>query len=75
MTDFLLAIVVGTIPVLGIVVLAMAGRLLRKCGSGPRGDCLPCGRSGCEPKATDDATACRTGSKAGSCPADRATHG
>jgi hypothetical protein len=76
MTDFLLAIVVCAIPVLGIVVLAMSGRVLRKtCATGPRGDCQRCGRSDREPPAADGATSHRTGSKVGSCPADQATHG
>ena len=48
MTEFLLPILVFSVPVLGIVLLAMAGRRLTKScgGTGPDGRCLRCGESG-----------------------------
>lgn len=48
MTEFLLPILVFSVPVLGIVLLAMMGRRLTKScgGTGPDGRCLRCGESG-----------------------------
>ena len=45
MTEFLLAVLVFSVPVLGIVVLALMGRRLTKScgGTGPQGQCMRCG--------------------------------
>jgi hypothetical protein len=45
-SDFLLPILVFTVPVLGIVVLALTGRRLKgSCGGvGPDGSCARCGK-------------------------------
>ena len=52
MSNLLLAIAVISVPVLGIVVLALSGRrLTRSCGVEPDGSCRRCGRSAEEAKA------------------------
>ena len=73
MTEVLLAIAVCAVPVVGIVVLAMSGRVLRKsCAPGPQGDCLQCGRTGRDAPAAGDPDACRTAPPVGSCHGDQA---
>ena len=47
MSDFLLPILVFSIPVLAVVFLALGGKVLKgSCGGmGPNGDCGRCGKS------------------------------
>lgn len=61
MTDFLLPILVFSVPVLAIVFLAMAGkRLSGSCGGvGPDGNCSRCGKSAAEMPAPGSGEACK----------------
>lgn len=75
MADILLAIAVCTIPVVGIVVLALSGRTLSKsCGGvGPGSGCSHCGRTGNDIPVPGQAGTSRA-SSVRTCPAGESTH-